>query len=384
MAKVCILVTAFPWNEMRLFYRQAPALAKAGHDVLYVCSRPDPDRIPHPGLQFVPISARKARLARWTGAMNLFGLITKMRPDMLELTCIEQVPLGLIVALTTGIRVVYDCREDHVNAFKEHKDYLPRWARYLAAGVVSLLERIGDRVFDGLVASDSNIGDMLHNKMPVARKVVYLNTPLLSMFTRQYSPLAERRYDLAMMGSMTLRTGIDTLIHALGILKQRGIRLSLCLIGKELASPTREHCDRLVEQYGLADQITTTGWVDHGEIPAMLADVKIGISPHKDYAKFRNNIACKVFEYMAAGMPVVCSDIPPQHMFVTEGVHGYFFTPDDAEALAGKLRQLVENPALAQQMGDRGRAAIEARWNCERENEKLASFYAQILALGKR
>ena len=384
MAKICILVTAFPWNEMRLFYRQAPALASAGHDVHYVCAQPDLDRVPDPNFRFVPISAQQARMARRTGATNLFKLIMDIRPDVLEITCIEQIVLGILVALLTKIRVVYDCREDHVNAFRQHKDYLPRWVRGPFAGLVSLLEKIGDRVFDGLVASDANISHELHRAMPDARKMVYLNTPLLSMFPREYPRLAERPYDLAMMGSMNLRTGVDTLIHAVGILKSRGHRLSLCLIGKELSSDTRAYCDGLIAEYGLDGQITTTGWLDHGDVPEALAKVKIGVSPHKDYAKFRNNIACKVFEYMAAGMPVVCSDIPPQHTFVTEGVEGLFFPPGDAEALADKLGRLVEQPELAEEMGERGRDAIEVAWNCERENQKLVSFYSSILALKNR
>ena len=129
----------------------------------------------------------------------------------------------------------------------------------------------------------------------------------------------------------------------------------------------------------MAGDVTVTGWIPYDRVPEMLIEAKIGLVTLLDQPKFRKNIACKAFEYMARGMPCVCSDLPPQRVFIREGENGLFYRPGDAEGLADRIALLLDDPARAAAMGETGRQDVERYWNAERDQEVLRGFYRRLL-----
>jgi glycosyltransferase involved in cell wall biosynthesis len=384
MAHIAYLLTIQPWNERRLFLRQAFALASAGHTISFFCVDPDLNYKVPEGFNFVPIQLRDRKLARRTGSLNLRRRVAALKPDVVVTTCVEQLPLGLWLKSRTSIRVVFDSREDHASAFREHKTHIPRLIRPFLTAVVSYLERAAQRRFDGIVVSDPAIRAM-YASVPDERIMVFLNVPQKSLFHGPFQELTERPYDLALVGGMTPRNGMDYLIEAIGRLKtERGKRLTLLLVGRPFDRETSAAVDPVVERYDLQEQIIHAGYFDHDKIPAVMAQARIGMAPHRNYLKFRRNIACKCFEYMACGMPVVCTDLPPQRLFIEERKNGRFFPPEDVEALMNLLEELIDDPAQAAALGRQGRSDFETRWNCEREAEHLVEFFNRVLGRPSR
>jgi glycosyltransferase involved in cell wall biosynthesis len=355
--------------------RQAPALVDDGHELIYAAVNPDPSR--EGRFRFANLSTKEGKWARRTGALNLFGKIKKLRPDAIQLCSIEQLPLGLALKLFTKFIVVYDCREDMYNAMREHKPQIPRLLRPVLARGVKIIEWMAAKYFDGIVASDKAIYDS-HRAAPPKRKCIFYNTPPLSMFKPDYLPLADRPHDLVVLGSITPRSGILDVLEAVGQLKSQGRSINVMLLGQ----PSDDLIDQLnecVSKYGMMGQVVITGRIPHEEVPKVLPTCKIGVVALPDMPKFRNNIACKTFEYMACGMPVICSDLPPQRTFVEEGKNGCFFSPGDVKQLAELISNFLDDPDKAKEFGARGRAMAEESWNCEREQEKLRRFYRSLL-----
>ncbi len=376
MARIGLLLTTTPWNDRRQFDRQAPALVSGAHDVLYLAVNPDPSS--NNGLSFVPLSPREGRLARFTGGLNQFGKIKNLSPDAIQLCSIEQLPLGLALRLTSDIKVTYDCREDMYHSMRDHKTRFPKMVRQVFASCVKLIEGMADRWFDGIVASDRAIHDSFES-MPNDQKTIFYNTPLLSMFEKNYQPLSERPYDVVVMGSMSPRTGVLDLVQAIGLLKRRETIVKAMLLG-DPSNDILEPITRVMQQDGIDDQIHITGRIPHSEVPKTLATCKIGIVPLPDMPKFRNNIACKAFEYMACGMPVICTDLPPQREFVIEGKNGFFYEPGNVGQLANAIEELLVDLPRANELGNAGRTMAEGTWNCEHEQEKYRRFYDRLLA----
>jgi glycosyltransferase involved in cell wall biosynthesis len=378
MVRIGFLVTAGPWWDQRQFHKQVPALAVPENKVFFIAG--DPGGKVTDRFDFIPLSLRQRGLARYSGALNLLGLLLRLRLDALQLCSVEQLPLGFVLKLFTRVKVVYDCREDMYSGMRDHKVGLPRWARVLLASVVRAMEYAAARIFDGLVVSDTALYRLFH-VVPADRKTIFFNTPLLSQFARDYPPLADRPYDVVLMGSMSRRTGLITLIEAMGILKRRGRAVKAILIGKP-ENAAMKIIEKRMAELDISSQVKVTGWIEYKDIPGILWQAKIGTVPLPDMPKFRRNIACKAFEYMACGMPSVVTDLPPQREFIRHGENGLFFAPDDAEAFANALELLLSDPARARQMGQVARADVESLWNAERDQRNLLDFYRQIL--GKR
>ena len=86
-----------------------------------------------------------------------------------------------------------------------------------------------------------------------------------------------------------------------------------------------------------------------------------------------------ILEYMAAGRPVVATDVGGAREAVVEGETGYLVPAGDDRAMAERLITLLRDPARAQAVGQRGRAVIEQRFSCERQLERAENLYAELL-----
>ena len=88
----------------------------------------------------------------------------------------------------------------------------------------------------------------------------------------------------------------------------------------------------------------------------------------------------KLFEYMAAGLPVICSDEPLWVSEVESVNAGICVNPLDVKAVREAIVKLLTNRELAQQMGRNGRKAVETKYSWQREAKKLTAFYKEVEA----
>ena len=87
----------------------------------------------------------------------------------------------------------------------------------------------------------------------------------------------------------------------------------------------------------------------------------------------------KVYEYMAAGLPVIASDFPRWRAIVEDSGCGLCVDPGDAGALARAIAWILDHPQEANAMGANGRRAVETRYSWESEARTLAGLYEAVL-----
>jgi glycosyltransferase involved in cell wall biosynthesis len=86
-----------------------------------------------------------------------------------------------------------------------------------------------------------------------------------------------------------------------------------------------------------------------------------------------------ILEYMACGLPVVCSDSGGNRELVIEGVTGFIVAPQDVNALVAKLLWLRAHPQETQAMGEAGRRRLLQEFTVEKLVEKTLAVYAELL-----
>jgi glycosyltransferase involved in cell wall biosynthesis len=89
-----------------------------------------------------------------------------------------------------------------------------------------------------------------------------------------------------------------------------------------------------------------------------------------------DSLPTKIFEYYAAGIPVIASDFPRWRPLV-EGC-GLLIDPNDSVALAQAITYLDNHPEEAREMGERGRDRVMRELNWSSESSRLFSFYETL------
>jgi glycosyltransferase involved in cell wall biosynthesis len=150
--------------------------------------------------------------------------------------------------------------------------------------------------------------------------------------------------------------GVDTLLDALALLPEA----NLTIIGGrgDPADPDLAACRARAAELGIADRIEFAGFVPHAEVRARISGAAVAVVPLPDNLMARYFTSpLKLFDYMAAGVPIVASDLPALQEVVTDGDSALLVPPDDPAALAQTIRRLLVNPGLADRLR---RTAFEA------------------------
>ena len=176
-------------------------------------------------------------------------------------------------------------------------------------------------------------------------------------------PLAARlsgRNVIGFVGTLKPWHGIETLIDAFALLRARHERAHLLIVGD---GPGRAALVDQVARHGLEDAVTFTGAVAHDEIPGHLAAMDVAVAPGTPSENFYFS-PIKLFEYLAAGRPVVAGAIGQIEELVTDGETALLFEPGRSDRLAATLERLVTDPALGRRIGENGRAWVcrERTW----------------------
>lgn len=169
---------------------------------------------------------------------------------------------------------------------------------------------------------------------------------------------------LVYSGTISHRSGADLAVKALSLLGDEFPDLRLRMIGDgPAAGPVR----RLAGDLGVAGRVEFLGLVPNARIPALLSGAAAGISPQRGDVFGSLVFSMKAAEYIAAGLPVICSGIPVmRHYFHDDEL--LFFEPGDACDLARAIREVLSDPALAMKRAARSRARLDQLdWATQKE-----------------
>ena len=122
------------------------------------------------------------------------------------------------------------------------------------------------------------------------------------------------------------------------------------------------------------------GPVLHEKVSELLAQARVGVATLHPDPNYLGSLPTKLFEYMAAGLPVVASNFPLWKEIVEGNKCGLTVNPLDPEEIAHAIEYLINHPDEARRMGENGRQAVLEKYNWETEGKKLLALYEKLLA----
>ncbi len=321
------------------------------------------------GYDVIDTGPRLRRLKRMSlGGWRMFRSVLRAKPTIAHFHDPELIPWGVVLSLF-GIRVVYDVHEDYPEAVRENYR-LPPLMRKLLPPVVRFVEWASAPFFSAIVT----VTPQINQRFPQKKAVMVRNWPAVHEFhAPSETPMRNRPREFAYIGTITLNRNILGMIDAVNSIRDTGAVLRLA--GDFPIAQDREAAQARPGW----DDVKFEGWVSREGIADILANARAGLVVLRPVEHEMLTLPIKLFEYMAAGVPVISSDFPLWREIIDDVRSGLLVDPEKPEEIAEAMRWMLENPEEAEAMGQRGREAVLERFNWEQEAKALIKAYEAIL-----
>lgn len=203
--------------------------------------------------------------------------------------------------------------------------------------------------------------------------------PISSDEAKEYIGVPPCEQMLLFVGRIEPLKGIDTLIQAIAILRQRGLFVCLSVIGGEPNGGERENVEMkrlqaMSRQAGLSDLVTFLGKRGQDTLPYYYSASDAVVVP-----SFYESFGMVALEAMACGVPVVASQVGGLAYLVQDGITGFTVPVDDPQALADRLTLLLQYPDLRARLG-RQAAELAAEYAWDKIADRMIDVYEDVLA----
>lgn len=369
--KVCILTSVHSLFDVRIFYKQARSLVNAGYAVSMIVQSDRQKGSLLNGVTIIPLIKPPNWLYRVTRTIwEVWRNAVKEKADIYHFHDPELIPVGILLRLK-GRKVIYDIHEDVAKLISNK-----RWL--LMPRVISFLYRMMEITlcrFFPLILADASFSKLYPNGL---KKVVVQNFPQLSLFPENL-PDDKHEQSLVYLGAVTRFRGINIVLEALYLLKQKGRRVHMECIG-ELEGSYRIELQFQCAKLGLGDQIRFHGRLRAAEAYRLAAKCAAGIAIIQPGSAYTESYPSQLFDYMALQLPLITSNFPLYSRMIHDADCGIVVNPQEPKALAEAIRYILDYPEEGERMGENGRIAIEARYNWLHEEAKLLSFYKDVIS----
>ena len=370
-----------PYTHDTRVEKEAATLAGAGHEVVVVAdaapglaARETRDgvevrRVPRPrsvpGLRFLLGEARLARV------------LVRLRPDVLHAHDSNALVPVALAAHRLGVPFVYDAHELWLHRPRRGRSWVYEalfgaWYRVVQR---ALVPRSAAQITVSAPIAE-HLARQYH--LPDVRLVPNYPEPVADVGPRSIRDLAPAR----------LPPDVPIVLHLGGVMEARGLEelvdaVAECAPAHLVLLGSGSHWPAIAaraDRRGIADRVHLLGPVPSAEVVAYSASATIGVQATLPVGlNNRYSLPNKLFQYMAAGLPVIASDFPQIREILATEECGIPVDTTRPSAIAGAIRQLLATPAEAREMGERGRRAAAERYSWSRAAETLLAVYRDLI-----
>jgi glycosyltransferase involved in cell wall biosynthesis len=363
--KICHLTSVHTRFDTRIYYKELVSLGKVYDDVNLVVADGNGNETTDCGIKIFDVGVSKSRLKRmlsttrkvYKKALLLDADIYHFHDPELNKVAVKLVKKGKLV--------ISDVHEDAPRQILS-KAYIPKIVRPFLSKLTESREDKCSKYFSVIITATDFIRDrfLKNNSNCVSIK----NYPILKSM-KQDIPWDNKKNRLCYIGALSKVRGVyemvdslrfvDSKLNLVGPFDNDGLRDKLCL---------NEGWKKVIEY----------GYMKREDAGKILEESKIGFVLLHPTINYKDALPVKMFEYMAAGIPFVITDVPLWREIVEESGSGICIDPFDPEMVANAVNLLLNDDDKARRMGASGRKAVEEKYNWEIEEAKFIKIYRDL------
>lgn len=318
---------------------------------------------------------------RWSALIR--EAVRDTKPDLIIVRDLPLCPTAISVGRRYSVPVALDMAENYPALMRDRRlgsrnalvDAFARNPRF-----TEMVERYGVSHVDWTftVVEESSARLVAEGADP-RRLSVVSNTPPRARAEQSARPARApgSTITVAYLGLLEVARGIGELVEAIRILREEhGDRYRAIIVGGGRDSELFIERARSAGTLGTA--VTFLGLLPHAEALSAVAAADLGVIPHHATELWNSTIPNKLFDYMAAGLPVVSSDTTPCARIINETKCGELFRSGDAQSMAEAIER-ASAPDVLPRMAAAGRRAVIDRYNWEHDTATLLDSIDRIV-----
>jgi glycosyltransferase involved in cell wall biosynthesis len=368
-------------KDTRIFLKECRSLAKAGYEVHFMVPNP-PQEGEVDGVRFHAIEISPHHhmsywwfLRLWRSLLQIYRDALQLEGQLYHLHEAELIYVGLLLKLR-GKKIIFDAHEDfprqilYLDDGRLHRKLFAR----LMCFYLTCLIFVARLAFDGFVSTSPKIGE----RYPAKKTVDCYNYALLDEFPENLldkAPYNKRPLHVYYVGGITERRGLREMVQAMALLPD-DIEVFFIMGGTFRASWFRAQMESLPSW----QHVQHLGWQSRESIMEQMTQARVGTVLFQANPHHKVLVPNKLFEYMAGALPVIAADFGHWRKLLGEYSDvPYWIDPSDPRIIANTIMHIFNNPGEAEARGRRGREAVEAIFNWEREAVKLVGLYERLI-----
>ena len=180
---------------------------------------------------------------------------------------------------------------------------------------------------------------------------IHLVPPVIRTAEVPHEPGKKDELEIVFLGQLIRGKGADLLLDAL---RQLTVPWHAVIAGEGNDRPMLE---KLAAEYGIADKVRFTGWLDNPEECFKTCDAAVFPS------RWQEPFGLSGAEALAHGIPVVAFDAGGVREWLADSISGFIVPEKDTAAMAAKLELLYQDRSLAERLGKAGRESVRTRFS---------------------
>lgn len=362
--KVCHITTVHPAKDVRIFYKECVSLANAGFDVTLLVLNGMSDQLN--GVKIIGIQHPfTGRIDRIRNAPQIaLQAALKINADIYHFHDPEFLRVALQLK-KTGKKVIYDVHEDVPRQILA-KYWIPPVLRQLTSFLFEKFENHVAARLDYIVTATPFIKNRF---LAINNNTIDINNyPILDDFDLTLSPSFDSQ-SVCYIGGIEKVRGIVELVEAID-----NTSMHLTLAG----SFSDKALEIKMKQHRAWRHVDFKGFVDRKEITSILKHAMAGMVTLHPIINYVDALPVKMFEYMAAGIPVIASNFPLWKEIIERHQCGIVVNPLNPDEIKNAMQLFIHDRAGAMRAGENGRRAVIDKYNWQIEAKKLITIYQQI------
>ena len=358
------MTSVHPRYDTRIFYKECTSLAKAGYETYLLVADGKGDEVKN-NVKIIDIGLReknRRKRALKTGK-NIIKKALEIDADIYHFHDPELL-LNINLLLKKNKKVIFDVHEDVPKQILT-KGYLnPKFSKFISK-IYEKFEKRKSLKFSAVVCAEpipaKRFAKINENTVEVR------NYPILNEFFE--INWEKRQNNVCYVGGISIIRGIKEIVKAI-----EKVDAELHLAGNFSPEKLKDEISALPGW----KKVKFYGYVGRKEIAEILSVSKIGLVLLHPIPKYLEAYPVKMFEYMAAGVPVLASDFDLYKEILDDAKCGMTVNPLNPDEIAEVMNKMLADDEILKQMSINGQKAAREKYNWAVEEKKLLKLYEKL------